>query len=156
MTKPIAIIAGEPNSISSEIIFKSWMLRKKYSHKPILIIGSYQILNLQRKKLKYKIKIKNINYNFKKRDLNGKALPVINVDYKQKKAFEKISTRSNNYIFKCFQKAMNLSKRKIDKLKTLEEVKNQLVNAEKTKILNMHSLSHYDKLKRSVTINYIK
>ena len=47
-------------------------------------------------------------------------------------------------------------KRKIDKLKTLEEVKNQLVNAEKTKILNMHSLSHYDKLKRSVTINYIK
>ena len=112
MTKPIAIIAGEPNSISSEIIFKSWMLRKKYSHKPILIIGSYQILNLQRKKLKYKIKIKNINYNFKKRDLNGKALPVINVDYKQKKAFEKISTRSNNYIFKCFQKAMNLSKSK--------------------------------------------
>ena len=47
-------------------------------------------------------------------------------------------------------------KRKIDKLKTIEEVKNQLVNAEKTKILNMHSLSHYDKLKRSVTINYIK
>ena len=99
-------------NVTHGIIFKSWMLRKKYSHKPILIIGSYQILNLQRKKLKYKIKIKNINYNFKKRDLNGKALPVINVDYKQKKAFEKISTRSNNYIFKCFQKAMNLSKSK--------------------------------------------
>jgi len=37
MIKPIAIIAGEPNSISSEIIFKSWKLRKKYRHKPFFI-----------------------------------------------------------------------------------------------------------------------
>ena len=28
MKKPIAIIAGEPNSISSEIIFKSWKSKK--------------------------------------------------------------------------------------------------------------------------------
>ena len=28
MKKLIAIIAGEPNSISSEIIFKSWKLKK--------------------------------------------------------------------------------------------------------------------------------
>ena len=40
MTKPIAIIAGEPNSISSEIIFKCWKLRKKFKHKPFIIIGS--------------------------------------------------------------------------------------------------------------------
>jgi len=37
----------------------------------------------------------------------------------------------------------------------LEEEKNQLVNFEKTKILQMHSLAHYDKLKRSVSINFI-
>ena len=58
MTKPIAIIAGEPNSISSEIIFKSWKLRKRYIHKPLIVIGSIQLLNLQKKKLKYRIKIK--------------------------------------------------------------------------------------------------
>ena len=52
MTKPIAIIAGEPNSISSEIIFKSWKLRKRYIHKPFMVIGSIQLLNLQKKKLK--------------------------------------------------------------------------------------------------------
>ena len=51
MTKPIAIIAGEPNSISSEIIFKSWMSRKKFNHKPFLIIGSIKLLNLQKKKI---------------------------------------------------------------------------------------------------------
>ena len=45
-------------------------------------------------------------------------------------------------------------KRKIKKIINLEDAKNQLVNAEKTKILNMHSLSHYENLKRSIAINY--
>ena len=52
MNKPIAIIAGEPNSISSEIIFKSWMLKKKYKHKSFFIIGNIKLLNLQKKKIK--------------------------------------------------------------------------------------------------------
>jgi len=30
----------------------------------------------------------------------------------------------------------------------------QLVKAEKTKILRMHSLSHYENLRKSITINY--
>ena len=60
MTKTIAIIAGEPNSISYEIIFKSWKLRKQYVHKPLIVIGSFQLLNLQKKKLEYHIKIKEI------------------------------------------------------------------------------------------------
>ena len=45
-------------------------------------------------------------------------------------------------------------KRQIDSNMSLEELKNQLVNAEKNKILNMHSLSHYDKVRRSVSINF--
>jgi len=40
--------------------------------------------------------------------------------------------------------------------KNLEEEKNQLVNSEKTKILNMHSSSHYDKLRRSISIKFIQ
>ena len=52
MNKSIAIIAGEPNSISSEIIFKSWKLRKKYNHKNFFIIGNIKTLNLQKKKIK--------------------------------------------------------------------------------------------------------
>ena len=44
-------------------------------------------------------------------------------------------------------------KRKIER--NIEEEKNQLVNFEKTKILQMHSLSHYDKLERSVSIKFI-
>ena len=112
MNKPIAIIAGEPNNISSEIIFKCWKLKKKYIHKPLFIIGSVQLLNLQMKQLKYKIKIKKINKHFKIRDLNEIELPVYDIDYTQKKPFEKISSKSNKYIFKCFEVALKFVKDK--------------------------------------------
>ena len=96
MNKSIAIIAGEPNSISSEIIFKSWKLRKQYAHKPFFVIGSIKLLNLQKNKLKLKIKIKKIGKNFKIGDLRSNELPVYDIKYSQKKPFEKIS--SNNGI----------------------------------------------------------
>ena len=112
MTKPVAIIAGEPNSISSEIIFKSWMKRKKFKHKPIIIIGSIQLLNLQKKKLNYNFKINELKSNFKNIDLSNKNLQVYNVNFHQKKPFKNISIKSNNYIFDCFEVALKLIKKK--------------------------------------------
>ena len=112
MNKPIAIIAGEPNSISSEIIFRSWQLRKKYLHKPFFIVGSIQLLTLQKRKLNFKFKIKKINDNFKIDDLRIDELPVYDIDYKQKNPFENTSNKSNKYIFKCFDMAINLAKKK--------------------------------------------
>ena len=112
MKRPIAIIAGEPNSISSEIIFKSWILRKKFKHNPFFVIGSIDLLNLQKKRLKYKIKLKKIDNNFKKKDLVGSELPIYDIKYNQKKPFEKISKKSNKYIFNCFKLAINLIKQK--------------------------------------------
>ena len=106
MNKFIAIIAGEPNSISSEIIFKSWKLRNKFNHKPFFVIGSIKLLNLQKKKLKYKIKLKKIDDKIKINDLKSDELPVFDVEYIQKKPFEKISNKSNKYIFKCFDIAI--------------------------------------------------
>ena len=47
-------------------------------------------------------------------------------------------------------------KRKIDNNISLEEIKNKLINAEKTKILNMHAISHYDKILRSISIKYLQ
>ena len=83
MKNPVAIIAGEPNSISSEIIFKSWKSKEKYSKRPFFIIGSIKLLNLQKKKLKYRIKIKKIYKNFKIEHLKGKELPVFDINYNQ-------------------------------------------------------------------------
>ena len=45
-------------------------------------------------------------------------------------------------------------KRKIKNETDLEILKNQLVTTEKTKILNMYSTSHYDRLRRSVSIKF--
>ena len=112
MNKPIAIIAGEPNSIASEIIFKSWKLKKKSISKPLFIIGSIRLLNLQMKQLKYNVKIKEVYKDFKIKDLIGNQLPVYDIEYTQKKSFEKISNKSNKYIFKCFDVALKFIKDK--------------------------------------------
>ncbi len=45
-------------------------------------------------------------------------------------------------------------KREIKDKLTLEQKKNQLVNAEKTKVLTMYSLSHYDKVRRTIAIKF--
>ena len=112
MKKPIAIIAGEPNSISSEIIFKSWKLRKKHTYKPLIVIGSFHLLNLQRKKLKYRIKLRKVRDSFLISKHNRHELMVYDVKYMQRLPFQKISNRSNKYIFNCFDVAINLVKNK--------------------------------------------
>jgi len=112
MKKPIAIIAGEPNSIASEIIFKSWKYKNLYKHKPFFIIGSIELLKLQMKKLKYNIKIKKINKKFKAKDLQNNQIPIYDIKYSQKKPFENITKKSNKYIFKCFSLASKLAREK--------------------------------------------
>ncbi len=112
MKKSIAIVAGEPNSISSEIIFKCWKLRKKFLHKPIFVIGSIDLLNLQKKKLNYKIKLRKINDDLKMDSLKKNELPVYDIKYQQKKPFEKISSKSNEYILKSFNFAIKLAIKK--------------------------------------------
>ncbi len=112
MSKIIGIIAGEPNSISSEIIFKSWKLKKNFSHKKFIIIGSINLLKLQMKKLNFKIKLNEINSSINLNNIKKDSINVLNVGYNQKKAFQKISTASNKYIKKCFDIALELIRKK--------------------------------------------
>ena len=111
---PILIVHGEPNSIFSEILFKTY--KKKIVEKfnrPILIIGSLDLLKSQMKFLKYSIKTKNISLkNLKNLKLNKKIINVIDVKYSYKKAFDKVSDNSSTYISKCFEIAMELLKKK--------------------------------------------
>ena len=107
--KPIILVAGEPNSIFFEILFK--VLKAKKIKSPLILIASYKILSLQMKRLNFKINIKLLD--FKKINdykLNNSSINLINVNYNQKKAFEKISDKSNNYIRKCFEMAIFLIK----------------------------------------------
>ena len=107
--KPIILVAGEPNSIFFEILFK--VLKAKRIRSPLILIASHKILSLQMKRLKFKIKIKLLDFNkINDYKLNNSSINLINVNYNQKKAFEKISTKSNDYIRKCFEVAINLIK----------------------------------------------
>ncbi len=112
----ILIVAGEPNSIFLEIFFKS--IDKIKIKKPIILIGSHKLIQLQMKKFSYKKKIKLINSNLSLNNkLDNKSINLINVNYDATKAFETISSKSNKYINSCFQLAFKVIK--INKIKRL-------------------------------------
>ena len=108
--KPILVVAGEPYSVFSEILFK---LYKKYKLKnPLITITSYKLFKAQMKLLNYKIPFNIINKNFSYKDLKINKINLINVDFEFSKPFIKISDYSNSYNKKCFELALNLIKKK--------------------------------------------
>ena len=58
MNSKILIISGDPNSINSEIIFKAWKQINKSQKERLTLIGNFQLLLDQAKKLKIKVPIK--------------------------------------------------------------------------------------------------
>ena len=113
--KPILIIAGEPNSIFSEILIKA--LKRIKIDNPIILICSYNLIKRQMKKLKLKKKKKILDPSkIRKYNLNNKTINLINVNYNQKNVFQKISSKSNKYIKECFDVAFKIiNKEKIVK-----------------------------------------
>ena len=110
--KPIIIVAGEPNSIFSEIFFKS--LDYKKFNSPIILIGSKNLIELQMKRLNVQKKIRLINFfDLKKYHLDNKKINLININFNQKKPFDKISSKSNIYIEKSFDIALKIMSLKI-------------------------------------------
>ena len=106
---PILILNGEPNSVFSEIFFKT--LNKRIIKSPIILISSNKILKKQMKKLRFKKKIKLIDYkNLNSQKLDNKTINLIDVDFNQKKAFEKISKKSNKFIHNSFEIAFEILK----------------------------------------------
>ena len=109
--KPIIVVAGEPNSIFTEIFFKSLKIKKFKS--PIILIASLNLIKLQMRKLNIKKKIRNINFlDIKNSNLDNKKINLIDINFSQKKPFDKISSRSNDYIKMCFDIALKILKKK--------------------------------------------
>ena len=109
--KPILIIAGEPFSIFSEILFKSFL---KYKIKrPLVILASYKLFKSQMKYLKYDIPLNLINKNFNSAELKINKINIINIDFIFSHPFEKISTISKKFNEKSFSLALKLLKKNI-------------------------------------------
>ncbi len=107
--KPILIVAGEPNSIFVEILIKS-LVKKKFKS-PILLVVSLKVFLLQMKRLKMNFPFKIIyENNLDNLILDNKKLNLININYDIVNAYEKISSKSNNYIESCFNLALKILK----------------------------------------------
>tara|TARA_A100001388_G_C28753978_1_gene493864 strand:+ start:39 stop:1001 length:963 start_codon:yes stop_codon:yes gene_type:complete len=108
-SEPILIVTGEPNSIFLEIFFKAIKLKEAKS--PIILISSEKLLKKQMKKLKFQKKIKLLDSNnFFKQKLDNKSINLININFNQKKPFEKISNKSNRFIEDSFKVAFKILK----------------------------------------------
>lgn len=97
MKNKIIILSGDPNSINSEIIYKSWKNLNVNKRKNIYIISNYLLLKKQFNILKYPInlvRIKNIDDNFSSNKLKILDIPLkfknpFNVPFKYSSIFIK-------------------------------------------------------------------
>ncbi len=113
--KYLIIVSGEPYSVFSEIFFKNFKTKfyKNYEF-PIILIGSKNLIKMQMKKLGYSFKINLINPNkIKNLNIDNKKINLIDVELNFKKPFGIISSKSSNYIHKCFEIGLNIMKQKI-------------------------------------------
>ncbi len=107
MKKKILIIGSDPNSINSEIIYKSWKKLKLKEKNQIYLISNYELMVKQFKILNYPvklIKVKNIND-----DVETNKLKIINIDLKFNNPFKVPINSSSMFIKKSFDKAHKIA-----------------------------------------------
>jgi 4-hydroxy-L-threonine phosphate dehydrogenase PdxA len=105
--KKIILVAGDPNSINSEVIFKCWKKIDNSVRNKIYLIANYNLILKQFKKLKYSVKIvkvKNIHVSDKK-----DKLKVIDIDLKFKNPFKVSNETASKYIIKSLTFAHKLA-----------------------------------------------
>ena len=107
MNKKIVIVAGDPNSINSEIIFKTWKSFDKKTRNKIYLIANFELLDQQFKKLKLKIDLFRIKNLVDKNTIN--SLKVIDIPLKFNDPFFVSKSESTKYITKSLQLAHQLS-----------------------------------------------
>ena len=107
MKNKILIIAGDPNSINSEIIYKSWKKISNKIKKRIYLISSFNLLRDQFKILKYPIRLTNVkNLND---DINDNQLKVINVNLKYNDPFNVQQSKASKYLLNCLNLGHHLA-----------------------------------------------
>ena len=110
MKKVVAIVAGDPESISSELIAKMWKKKQNFKNINIFIIGSYSLIQKQLSVLNIKTNIKKV-LNLDYEDLY-KSLFIYDVPLNFKNPFKVNNKSKAKYLIKCFEIAIKLSKLK--------------------------------------------
>ncbi len=111
--KKILILLGDPASINSEIIFKTWKKLNKNLKNRIYIISSFNVFKAQMKKLNYKFDL--IKMDNTKKNINSDKFKIINLDLPFKDPFKFNRIKLERHINECFDLAhkIALNKKKI-------------------------------------------
>ncbi len=108
MINKIIIVAGDPNSINSELIFKTYKKLNKTKKKSIYLIGNFKLLKDQLKKLKFKVgltKLNSINNNSNSQN----KLKIIDIPLNFNKPFNVSRKEAIKYIKKSLDLAHELA-----------------------------------------------
>ena len=108
--KKILIVTGDPNSINSEIIYKTWKKINKKIKKRIYIISNYRLLKSQFKKLNYSIKMLDVKNIINHSDAT--SLKIINIDLNFKDPFNVPVKFASKFVTKSLDRAHNLAQEK--------------------------------------------
>ncbi len=111
--KKIILVSGDPNSINSEIIFKSWKKLSKSKKKKIYLISNYNLLKQQFKKLNYKIKIQKVENN--RKFIENDNLKIIDIKLKFKNPFKVEEKEASKFVMKSIDLGhkLSLNKKKV-------------------------------------------
>ena len=105
--KKIILFSGDPNSINTEILFKSWKKISKSLKKKIYLISNYNLILDQSKKLNFSFKIsKAKNINDKKNEF---SLKILDVSLNYKNPFDVNFKDSSKFVNKSLDLAHKLS-----------------------------------------------
>ena len=105
----IIVVAGDPNSINSEIIFKCWKSASLNLKKRITIVGNYELLKKQSVLLKIKVPF-NILKSINEKNIN--ALNIIDFPLNFKNCFDVSISEASKYVIRCLNYAHILSQTK--------------------------------------------
>lgn len=107
MKKKIILVLGDPNSINSEIIFKSFKKIKKNLKNRIYLIANFDLIKKQFKILNYRIKLVKV------KDLKQKpsqpGLKIIDVNLSFKNPFNVSLSNSSKFVLRSLDTAHKLA-----------------------------------------------
>ncbi len=112
--KPLIIVMGEPYSIFLEILFKTF--KSSFINKikrPIILVGSANLLIKQMRFFKYKFKVNIIEIKDIPYIKSNKVFNIINIKLDTNKIFLKDISKSKQYIDNSFRMALNILRKKL-------------------------------------------
>ena len=110
--KKIILISGDPNSINSELIYKSLKKIDKKVKKKIYLITNFKLIKSQLRKLKFNLKFSIVN-NIDE-EIKNDSIKIINIQLRYKYPFNVSVKEASNFVLKSLNLAHDIASNRSD------------------------------------------